>query len=117
MIAPPSPRAPSQWPLSAEGKPGDVQRHRTLALPEQAVPSPISQAAALPLARQIPGAPACAAEYEQGTWNNCPQGALGTHPGPAAPHVPCHHRKTMDHKKKRDVDYFQAPETGTSHTT
>lgn len=32
-------------------------------------------------------------------------------------HVPCHHRKTMDHKKQRDVDYFQAPETETSHTT
>lgn len=30
--------------------------------------------------------------------------------------VPCHHRKTMDQRKQRDVDYFQAPETGTSHT-
>lgn len=107
-------RAPSQWALSAKGKPGNMRRRRTPALPDtqsqapshrlQPFPLPGRRQELLPLQQRMSRAAGTTAPRE--LWGHVLAQLL---------HVPFHHRKTMDHEKQRDVDCFQAPETGTSH--
>lgn len=93
-----------------------MQRRRTLFLPEQAAPNLTAQATALPLPGRCQELLPVQQSMSRAPGRTAPKDLWG-HVLAQLLHMPCHHRKTMDHNKQRDVDYFQAPENGTSHTT